>query len=128
MSPDNTYIDANAKFLGCYLEVAVDALKKLGIVCQLVTDVFRVGEDALQVSPGALHSQPGANHQVCQHQTPLPAAHLHQEVLHVLAHQDILQLNLHMHTQVYPQRLQHQHQMQVVNCFLHQFLTSSRQI
>lgn len=84
-----------------YLEVEMDALKELGIVRQLVTDVLGVGEDALQVSPGALHSQPGANHEVRQHQPPLPATHLDQKVLHVLAHQDILQLDLHRHTHLY---------------------------
>lgn len=77
-----------------YLEVLMNALKAFGIVCQLIPDVFGVGEDALEVSPCALDHQPRPDDQISHHQLPLPAAHLHHEILHVLTHQNVLELNL----------------------------------
>ncbi len=72
----------------------MNALKPFCIVGQLVPDVLRVGENTLEVSPGALNRQPCANDQISHHQLPLPAAHLHHEILHILTHENILQLNL----------------------------------
>lgn len=72
----------------------MDALKAFGVMCQLIPDVFRVGEDALEMSPRALDRQPCTDDQISHHQLPLPAAHLHHEILHILTHQNVLELNL----------------------------------
>lgn len=87
-------ISLHACSLSQYLEVLMDALKLFCIMGQLVPDVLRVGENALEVSPCALNRQPRANDQISHHQLPLPAAHLHHEILHILTHENILQLNL----------------------------------
>lgn len=80
--------------LSQYLEVLVDALKPLCVMGQLVPDVLRVGENTLEVSPCALNRQPRTNDQISHHQLPLPATHLDHEILHILTHENILQLNL----------------------------------
>lgn len=53
-----------------------------------------VGEDAVKVGPGPLDRHPGGDYQVCHHQLPLPSTHLCLEILDVLTHQNVLQLNL----------------------------------
>lgn len=80
--------------LSQYLEVLVDALKLLCVMGQLVPDVLRVGENTLEMSPCALNHQPSTNDQISHHKLPLPAAHLYHEILHILTHENILQLNL----------------------------------
>lgn len=61
---------------------------------QLAADVVAVCEDAVQVGPGPLNRHPGRDDQVSNHQLSLPSAHFRLEVLHVLTHQDVLQVHL----------------------------------
>lgn len=82
------------KHLHRYLEILVNALKAFCIMCQLIPDILRVGEDALEMSPRALDRQPRPDDQISHHQLPLPPAHLHDEILHILTHQNVLELNL----------------------------------
>lgn len=78
----------------CYLEVSVNSLEALCIISQLAADVVTVGENAVEVGPGPLDRHPRGDDQVSDHQLPLPSAHLCLEILHVLTHQDVLQLHL----------------------------------
>lgn len=78
----------------CYLEVSVYSLEALCIVGQLAADVVAVSEDAVEVGPGPLDRHPGGDDQVGHHQLLLPPAHLCLEILHILAHKDVLQLHL----------------------------------
>lgn len=78
----------------CNLEVSVNPLEAFCIIGQLAADVVAVGEDAVEVGPGPLDRHPGGDDQVGHHQLPLPSTHLCLEILHVLTHQDVLQLHL----------------------------------
>lgn len=70
------------------------SLKALGVVGQLTADVVAVGEDTVKVGPGLLDGHPRGDDQVSHHQLPLPSAYFCLEILHVLTHQDVLQLHL----------------------------------
>jgi len=69
-------------------------MKALGVIGQLAADVMAVCEDAVKVGPGPLDRHPGGDDQVSHHQLPLPAADLCLEILHILTHQNVLQLDL----------------------------------
>lgn len=77
-----------------YLEVRVNSLELLSVVRQLGTDVMAVCEDTVKVSPVPLDRHPGCDDQISQHQLPLPSTNFCLEKFHVLAHQDVLQLQL----------------------------------
>lgn len=72
----------------------MDSLEALRVTGQLAADVMAVGEDAVEVGPGPLDRHPGRDNQVGHHQLPLPPTNLGLEILHILAHQDVLQLYL----------------------------------
>ena len=78
----------------CHLEVSVNSLEALCVIGQLAANVVAVGEDAVEVGPRPLDRHPGGDDKVSHHQLPLPSAHLCLEILHILTHQDVLQLHL----------------------------------
>lgn len=75
----------------------MNSLEALGIVGQLRANVVAVCEDAVEMGPGPLDGHPGGDDQVGHHQLPLPPAHLCLEILHILTHQDVLELHLNRH-------------------------------
>lgn len=77
-----------------YLEIIVNSLETFCVIGQLAANIVAICEDAVEVCPGPLDRHPRGDDEVSHHQFPLPAAHLCLEVLHVLAHQDVLKLHL----------------------------------
>ncbi len=76
------------------LELYVNCLKSVCICRQLLADVTAAFEDAFQVGPRPLDLNPDHQHRVSHSQLFLQFHDLEQEVIHMLALKDALQLNL----------------------------------
>lgn len=79
---------------GSHLKVHINTIKSLGVLRQLVTDVFRSNKDAFQVRPRPLHLKPDRYHRVWCRQLLLPQRHFLQEVPDVLGRDEVLKLHL----------------------------------
>lgn len=75
-------------FLGLthhFLPVDVDLFESLGIIRQLLTDIFRLQEDGLEPLPVLLDLKPDLDDEVDLSQSLLPVVYLFLEFFHVLA-------------------------------------------